>query len=156
MQAPTEQRPKFRGILRYITTIKAFWFWSWNKTHDLQLGTWSMLQLDFLCFYWIWENYLWGRFWGRLLHRCTFIPAYFDVAAAFTAAPLSVASLNCTSWMCFWRDRHCPSSSPVAPSSPAPRRIKHGWRSRETLDEGFLHLWWFSVRATKQELFLFL
>lgn len=148
--------PKLRRVRRYITTIRAFRLLNWNQTHNLELGSWSVHQLYFLCFYWHWENYLWGWFWGGLLPRCTFIPASFDVAAAFTAAPLSGASLIRTSWMCFWRERHCPSSSPVAFSSPAPRRIKHRWRSREMLDEGSLYLWWFSVRATKRELFLFL
>lgn len=65
--------------------------------------------------------------------RRTFILASYHVEAAFTAAPLSVASLKCTSWARFWSERHRPSSSLVAPSSPAPRHTKHGWRSTERM-----------------------
>lgn len=133
--------PIFHRKPGYVTTLKAFWFWTWNQTHNLQLGTWSIHQLHFVCFYRIWGNDLWGWLWGRLLPGGAFIPASFDVAAALTA-PLSVASLNCTSRTCFWGGCHWPSSSAVAPSSPAPAPAfdsrEKRWMKHLFMFDGFL------------------
>lgn len=96
--------PKFRRGPRYINDNKGFPILKTGikpTTSSWQPDLYTIrILLDL-------RNNLWGWFWGRLPPCCTFI----------TPAPLSAASLNCAEWMCFWRERHCPSLSPVAPSS---------------------------------------